>query len=194
MKTVLAPFAVITALSATAAIAAPVSYDFDPSHSQVVFDYQHMGFSTSTGIINGVTGKLVLDRENPSASTVEATIPMSGLHSVAAELDEHLFGKDFFNANKAEAVATFKSTAVEVDDDQDEAKVTGDLTLNGVTKTIVLDVDLKQIANHPMSGKEVAGFDAETEIKRSEFNLGQFAPAVSDEVEINISVEAIKAE
>ena len=59
---------------------------------------------------------------------------------------------------------------------------------------MVLDVDLKQIAAHPMSGKEVAGFDAETEIKRSEFNLAKFAPAVSDEVEINITVEAVKAE
>ena len=73
-------------------------------------------------------------------------------------------------------------------------RVTGDLTLNGVTKSVVLEVDLKQIAAHPMSGKEVAGFDAETEIKRSEFNLAKFAPAVSDEVEINITVEAVKAE
>lgn len=194
MKSFLVPFAVVTAVSATAAVAAPVSYDFDPSHSQVVFEYEHMGFSTSTGIINGVTGKLVLDQDAPNTSTVEATIPLSGLRTVSPELDEHLFGKDFFNTPQGEAVATFKSTAVEVDDDKDEAKVTGDLTLNGVTKTVVLDVDLKQIANHPMSGKEVAGFDAETKINRSEFNLGQFAPAVEDEVEIKISIEAGKAE
>lgn len=194
MKRIVLPLVLATTFGAGAAMAAPVTYNFDPSHSQVVFQYTHIGFSTSTGIINGVTGTLVLDAENPDASTVEATIPMSGLHSVAAELDEHLFGKDFFNTDKGAAVATFKSTAVDVDDDKDEAKVTGDLTMNGVTKTVVLDVDLKQIANHPMSGKEVAGFDAETEIKRTEFNLGQFAPAVSDEVEITISIEATKAE
>ena len=169
-----------------------MTYQFDPDHSQAVFEYTHMGFSTSTGIINGLTGTLVLDAENPAASTVEATIPMAGLHTVAEALDGHLFGPDFFNTDKAAAVATFKSTKVEPNGDK-EAKVTGDLTLNGVTKEVVLDVDLNQIAAHPMTGKEAAGFDAETEIKRSEFNLGQFAPAVEDEVEINISIEAIKA-
>ena len=193
MKILVVPFALATAFGATAALAEPVAYDFDPAHSQVVFDYQHMGFSTSTGIINGVTGKLMLDAENPANSSVEATIPLSGLRTVSPELDKHLFGPDFFNTDQASAVATFKSTKVEPDDD-DEAKVTGDLTLNGVTKSVVLEVDLKQIAAHPMSGKEVAGFDAETEIKRSEFNLAKFAPAVSDEVEINITVEAVKAE
>lgn len=193
MKSFLVPFAAIAALGATAAIAEPVAYDFDPDHSQIVFDYTHMGFSTSTGIINGVTGKLMLDKENPANSSVEATIPMSGLHMIAAALDEHMFGKDFLNADKASAVATFKSTKVELEDD-DEAKVTGDFTLNGVTKPVVLEVDLKQIANNPMSGKEVAGFDAETEIKRSDFNLGAFAPAVEDELDVSISIEAIKAE
>lgn len=194
MKSFLVPFAALTAFGATAALAQPVAYDFDPSHSQVVFEYTHMGFSTSTAIINGVTGKLMLDKENPANSSVEATVPMSGLHTVATDLDAHLFGKDFFNTDKATAVATFKSTKVEMDDDKDEAKVTGDFTLNGVTKPVVLDVDLKQIANHPMSGKEVAGFDAETKIKRSDFNLGGFAPAVEDELEVSISVEAGKAE
>ena len=74
MKILVVPFALATAFGATAALAEPVAYDFDPSHSQVVFDYQHMGFSTSTGIINGVTGKLMLDAENPANSSVEATI------------------------------------------------------------------------------------------------------------------------
>lgn len=194
MKTLASPLAAIAVLlGASSAMAAPVTYQFDPDHAQVVFEYTHMGFSNSTGIINGVTGTLVLDAENPAASTVEATIPLAGLHSVAAALDEHLFGSDFFNTDKATAVATFKSTKVEPKGDK-EAKVTGDLTLNGVTKEVVLDVDLNQMAAHPMTGKEAVGFDAETEIKRTDFNLGQFAPAVEDEVEINISVEAIKAE
>jgi polyisoprenoid-binding protein YceI len=193
MKTVFAPAAALAVLfGATSAMAAPVSYNFDPDHSQVVFEYTHMGFSTSTGIINGLTGTLVLDAENPAASSVEATIPLSGMRSVSEVLDGHLFGPDFFNTDKAAAVATFKSTKVEPQGDK-EAKVTGDLTLNGVTKEVVLEVDLNQIAAHPMTGDEAAGFDAETEIKRSEFNLGQFAPAVEDEVEINISIEAIKA-
>ncbi|CAM3197305.1 Polyisoprenoid-binding protein YceI [Paracoccus aminovorans] len=193
MKAVFAPFAAVALLGAGAAMAAPVQYDFDPSHSQVVFEYSHLGFSNSTGVINGVTGTLMLDAENPANSSVEATIPLSGLHLIAPELDEHFFGKDLLNADKATAVATFKSTKVEPDGD-DEAKVTGDFTLNGVTKQIVLDVDLNKMGAHPMSGKEAAGFDAETELKRSDFNLGLFTPAVGDEVEVNITVEAVKAE
>lgn len=193
MKSVFAPLAAATLLSAGAAMAAPVQYDFDPSHSQVVFEYSHLGFSNSTGIINGVTGKLMLDAENPANSSVEATIPLSGMHTVAPDLDEHMFSKDFLNTDKSAAVATFKSTKVEPNGDK-EAKVTGDFTLNGVTKELVLDVDLNKLEAHPMTGKDSAGFDAETEIKRSEFNLGLFAPAVEDEVEIKISVEAVKAE
>lgn len=194
MKALIAPAAAIAALlGAGSAMAAPATYQFDPDHSQVVFDYSHMGFSTSTGIITGVTGTLVLDAENPAASSVEAVIPLAGLTTVAPALDGHLFGPDFFNTDKATAIATFKSTKVEPAGDK-EARVTGDLTLNGVTKEVVLDVDLNQIAAHPMTGKEAAGFGAETRIARSEFNLGQFAPAVGDEVEIDISVEAVKAE
>ena len=193
MKTVFASVAALTLMGASAAIAAPASYEFDPSHSQVVFEYSHMGFSDSTGIINGVTGKLMLDADDASTASVEATIPLSGLTSVWPQLDEHLFGADFFNTDPAQAVASFKSTKVELEGD-DGAKVTGDLTLNGVTKEVVLDVDLNQISPNPMSGKETAGFSAETTIKRSDFNLGKFAPAVEDEVEIDISIEAVKAE
>lgn len=192
MKSVLTSSAALVLL-AGAAMAEPVVYEFDPAHSQVVFEYDHMGFSTSTGIINGVTGTLTLDAENPANSSVEATIPLAGLRTVSAELDKHLFGPDFFNTDASGAVATFKSTKVEPEGDDKEARVTGDLTLNGVTKQVVLDVDLNQLGNHPMTGNEVAGFDAESEIKRSEFNLGKFAPAVEDEVEIKITVEAARA-
>ena len=194
MKTVFAPVAALAALlGATSAMAAPVTYQFDPDHSQVVFEYTHMGFSTSTGIINGVTGTLVLDAENPAASTVEATIPMAGLHTVAEALDGHLFGPDFFNTDKAAAVATFKSTKVEPNGDK-EAKVTGDLTLNGVTKSVVLDATLNQAGEHPMEKKPWLGFSATTTLIRSDFNLGMFAPYVSDEVPVQISIEAMKAE
>ncbi|MFO1139495.1 MAG: YceI family protein [Paracoccus sp. (in: a-proteobacteria)] len=194
MKTVLAPAAALVALfGATAAMAAPATYTFDPDHSQVVFQYSHMGFSTSTGIINGVTGTLVLDQESLANSTVVATIPLAGLRSIAEVLDGHLFGPDFLNTDRGTAVATFKSTKVEPEGDK-SAKVTGDFTLNGVTKEVVLEVDLNQIAQHPMTGKESVGFDAETEIKRTDFNLGQFAPAVGDELDVQISIEASKAE
>lgn len=193
MKTLLASAAAFAIFGASAAMAEVVEYDFDPTHAQVVFEYNHMGFSTSIGIINGVTGKVMLDAEDPAASMVEATIPLSGLHSVDGGLDAHLFTEDFFNAAQADTVATFKSTGVEVSGEKD-ARVTGDLTLNGVTKEVVLDVVLNQMGAHPLNGKQVAGFNAQTMIKRSDFNLGKYVPAVGDELKVNISVEAGKPE
>ena len=169
------------------------TYTFDPAHSQAMFSYDHMGFSTSRGFVNGIAGTITLDPADPSKSSVEASFPLSALRTVDAELDEHLMGPDFFNVTGEAPLVTFKSTSVEPDG-KDEARVTGDLTLNGVTKEVVLEVDLNQIAQHPMTGKESVGFDAETEIKRTDFNLGQFAPAVGDELDVQISIEASKAE
>lgn len=189
MKALAAPLTLMVALAATAAVAEPVVYDLDPGHSQILFSYEHLGFSTSTGVINGVTGKVTLDADNPANSSVEANFDLANMVSVAPDLDKHLRTADFFGEN---LTGTFKSTSVAVDD-EDEAKVTGDLTINGVTKPVTLEVDLKKKGQHPMSGKEAVGFEAETEIKRSDFNLGAMAPAVSDEVEIKIAIEASAA-
>ncbi|WP_312524979.1 YceI family protein [Paracoccus sp. (in: a-proteobacteria)] len=185
----------LLAMPAFAEDVAPAAgtYNFDPDHSAAVFHYKHMGFSTSTGIARGITGTIVLDPAEPAKSTVEASFPISNILTVSAQLDEHMRGKDLFNSPDGSQMVTFKSTKVEVDD-EDEAKITGDLTLNGVTKEVVLDVDLTKAGTNPMSGKPAVGFDAETKIKRSDFNLGIFAPAVDDEVKIDISVEAAKAD
>ncbi len=90
-------------------------------------------------------------------------------------------------------MVTFTSTAIEVTGDT-TAKITGDLTLNEVTKSVVLDAVLNQVGDHPMMNKPWAGFSATTTLLRSDYNLGQFAPFVSDEVQVQISVEAMKAE
>lgn len=165
------------------------SYVFDPEHSQIAFSYSHMMFSTSRGLVNGVTGKITLDPADPSGSTVEASFPLSALRSVAPALDEHLKSDQFFGASGGHPVITFVSTGV-LPDDSDEAKVVGDLTLNGVTRRVQLDVDYNGMGPNAITGKMTVGFDAETTIRRSDFNLGAFSPAVSDEVEIDISVEA----
>lgn len=165
-------------------------YGFDPDHSSILFEYDHMGFSKSPGLIREVTGSITLDAENPDNSSVEASFPISKIVTVAAGLDKHMLGADLFNSADASQMVTFKSTKVQVDDDKDEAKVTGDLTLNGVTKSVVLDVDLEKAGVHPMTNKPTLGFEAETEILRSDFNLGLFAPAVSDKVKIEMAIEA----
>ena len=172
-------------------IPAAGTYSFDPAHSQIVFGYNHMGFSTSHGFVNGVEGRITLDPANIAAATVEASFPLSALRTIDAGLDKHIMGPDFFNVTGDMPIVTFKSTSVVADGD-DEARVTGDLTLNGITKPVVLEVEFDGAGLDPMTQAETVGFSAETQIRRSDFNLNAFVPAVSDEVEIEINVEAKK--
>ncbi len=179
-------------LSATTALAAPVKYDLDASHSQIVFSYDHLGFSTTYGMFSGFEGEILFDQDDPAASSVSVSMPARSMLTGWEGRFQHFMGDDFFGADDAELI-TFTSTAIEVTGDN-TAKITGDLTLNDVTKEVVLDATMNKAAQNPMSGKDWAGFDATTTLLRSDFNLGAFAPAVSDEVEVVISIEAGKAE
>ena len=167
------------------------TYAFDPAHSQAMFSYDHMGFSTSRGFVNGIEGTITLDPADPSKSSVEASFPVTALRSVDAVLDKHLMGPNFFHVTGAPPLVTFKSTSVEPDGD-DEARVTGDLTLNGITKPVVLEVEFNGAGLDPITQAPTIGFSIETDLKRSDFNLGGFAPGVDDEIEIDIDVEAKK--
>ena len=178
------------ALASTAALAEAQNYAFDTSHSQIVFDYNHLGFSTTTGMFSGITGTIAFDAENPAASSVKASFPVASLMTGDKGRDEHFLSADFFGSDAAAPEVTFVSKSIEVTGDN-TALITGDLTLNGVTKETVLDTTLTQQGNHPMQNKPWMGFDATTTLKRSDFNLGMFAPAVSDEVQVRISVEAM---
>ncbi|MGR3198649.1 MAG: YceI family protein [Paracoccus sp. (in: a-proteobacteria)] len=177
------------ALTAGVALAEPQSYSFDTAHSQVVFDYTHLGFSSTTGMFSGIDGTISFDAENPANSSVEATFPVTSLMTGDEARDEHFLTDDFFGAEAAPEV-TFTSTSIEVTGDN-TALITGDLTLNGITKEVVLDTVLNQKGNHPMENKPWLGFDATTTLLRSDFDMAMFAPAVSDEVEVAISVEAM---
>lgn len=178
------------ALAAGAALAEPQNFVFDTTHSQIVFDYNHLGFSTTTGMFSGVTGTIVFDAEDPAASSVNASFPVASLMTGDKGRDEHFLSADFFGSEAAAPEVTFVSKSIEVTGDN-TALITGDLTLNGVTKEAVLDTVLNQQGNHPMANKPWLGFSATTTLKRSDFNMGMFAPAVSDEVAVTISVEAM---
>ncbi|WP_299359213.1 YceI family protein [uncultured Paracoccus sp.] len=172
--------------------AAPAGeYVFDQSHSQIVFSYDHMGMSTSHGVIRGVAGTITLDPADPANSKVEALFPLSSIQTIAPELDEHLGTEDFFAGAAPATAITFTSTSVE-QTGPTTARVTGDLLLNDVTRPVTLDVTLRKLGAHPMTGQPAAGFDITGTINRSDFNLGAFAPAVGDEVDLQISVEAAK--
>ncbi|APZ54529.1 YceI family protein [Salipiger abyssi] len=191
MKTIL--FAGLLAAAPLAAVAAPENYVLDSSHSQIVFSYNHLGYSTGYGMFSGFEGEIAYDAEDPAASSVEVSFPVRSMLTGWEARFEHFMSDDFFGATDDSEMVTFTSTGIEVTGD-DTALITGDLTLNGVTKSVVLDATLNQAGEHPMEGKPWLGFFATTTLVRSEFELGMFAPYVSDEVEVEISVEAMKAE
>ena len=174
---------------ASAAQAEPVTYMLDASHSQIVFSYNHLGFSTTTGMFSGFEGTIEIDAENPSASSVEVSFPAQSLITGWPAREGHFLSEDFFDSD-ANPLVTFTSTAIEVIGDN-TGMITGDLTMNGITKSVVLDATMNQLAVHPMANLPWAGFDATTTLLRSDFDMGQFAPFVGDEIAINISIEAM---
>ncbi len=185
--------ALVLALTATGALAAPEKYDLDPSHSQVVFSYNHLGFSTTTGMFSGFEGEIMFDAEDPAASSVSVSMPLMSMFTGWEKREEHFMSEDFFGASEGDMV-TFTSTGIEVTGET-TALITGDLTMNGVTKSVVLDATLNQQADaHPMNNKPWLGFDATTTLLRSDFGVDKFTPFVSDEIDVRISIEAGKAE
>lgn len=173
---------------AGSALAAPVTYTLDPAHTDVIAQWNHFGYSNPTAHFGQAEGTLVYDAENVAASSVQVTLPLTGLSSYTAKFDEHLKSADFFDAAKYPA-ATFKSTKVEAAG-EGKLKVTGDLTIKDVTKPVVLDVNLNKASEHPMLKVPAIGFDASATIKRSDFGVGAYAPMVSDEVKLRITTEA----
>ncbi|MFS8375391.1 polyisoprenoid-binding protein [Xanthomonas campestris] len=186
-----APAPAADASTAPAVQVASGTYTLDPTHTDVLAQWSHFGFSNPTAHFGNVDGTLVYDAADVTKSTVQVTLPLSGLNSFTAKFDEHLKSGDFFDAAKFPS-ATFKSTKVE-SAGTNKLTVTGDLTIKDQTKPVVLDVTLNGAGEHPMKKVPAAGFDATTTIKRSDFGVGQYAPNVSDEVKIRITTEALQA-
>ncbi|WP_299559776.1 YceI family protein [uncultured Sulfitobacter sp.] len=189
MKTLV--LAAVMSASASMALAAE-KYTLDPSHSQILFSWEHFGFSTTHGMFSGFEGEIMFDQEEPANSSVTVSMPTKSMFTGWEERTGHFMSDDFFGATDDDMI-TFTSTAIEVTGD-DTAEITGDLTINDVTKSVVLDATLNQAADNPMANKPWAGFDATTTLLRSDYDLGKFAPNVSDEVQVMISVEAGKAD
>ncbi|CAM1000150.1 Lipid/polyisoprenoid-binding YceI-like domain-containing protein [Rhodanobacter sp. Root179] len=167
--------------------AAPVTYQLDPSHTMVLFSWNHFGYSNPTADLGLGEGTVVFDEQHPANSSVEVTLPLARLDTHVAALDEHLKKPDFLDADKY-PVVTFKSTAVQPLGGN-KFKVTGNLTVHGVTRPVVLDATLNKIGPHPMSKAPSIGFDATASIKRSDFGVGAYVPNVSDELSIRITTE-----
>ncbi len=180
--------------SKNAALVTAGTYKTDPSHTMVVWTVDHLGFTAYSGIFGDIAGTLTLDPKNPAGAKVDVTIPVSKVTTASAGLTAHLLkpaaagGKaEFFGA--APADARFVSTKVVVTG-KDKAKITGDLTLNGVTKPVTLDAEFYGAGKAPamMGGKENVGFSAKATIMRSQFGVGYGIPMVSDAVTLDIYV------
>lgn len=168
------------------------TYVADPLHTLVSWKVSHFGFNDYFGLFGDVTGSLTIDPANPAASKVDVTIPVAKVTTASAQLTQHLLkpaganGKaDFFGA--APADAKFTSTSVVVGADGTSAKITGDLTLNGVTKPVTLDAKFVGAGNNPFNKAATVGFHAKATIKRSDFGVNYGIPFVSDEVKLGIT-------
>lgn len=175
------------------------TYQADPAHTLVEWEINHLGFSPYFGLFGDVTGTLQLDPKAPQNAKVSVTIPITKVTTASSGLTEHLLrgpkeagGKpDFFGPSPADA--TFVSTAVRTKG-TGKADVTGNLTLNGVTKPVVLDVTFYGAGKMPaqMGGSENVGFEATTTIKRSTFGMGQMVPMLGDDVKLKIAAAFTK--
>lgn len=185
-----------TALAAAIAlIATPAfatTYTLDPGHTQVVFSWNHLGYSNPTAQFGVIEGTLDYDAADPTKASVKVTIDLDSVNSNVEKLDAHMENPDFFDAAKFPK-ATFTSTKVEKGATPETLKVTGDLDLHGVKKPVVLDVTINKVGEHPMTKAQSAGFDATATIKRTEWGISKYAPAVSDDIKIRITTEAVES-
>lgn len=158
----------------------------DNKHTYVLWHINHLGFSSQMGKWYA-NGFVVLDKEKPENSKVEATIELSGISTGLPELDKHLKSALFFNTDKYPS-AVFVSDKVTVLN-KTSANVQGMLTLHGVSKPITLMVTLNKIGKNPITDQMSAGFTAKTKIKRSNFGMNTLLPDLGDDVSIEIGAE-----
>ncbi|MDQ8936344.1 YceI family protein [Acinetobacter rudis] len=175
-------------IASTVTLAKPVDYKIDPTHTATVFSWNHMGFSTPSANFTNIQGIIRVDLDHPEKSAVNVTIPVSSVNTNVALLDKEFQEKGWFDAATYPNI-TFKSTKVE-SADKKHFKITGDLTVKGVTKPVVLTGVLNKHGVHPMSKLDTVGFNATTSFDRSAFGIGNYVPNVGDKITVNITTEA----
>ncbi|HEV3197819.1 MAG TPA: YceI family protein [Bryobacteraceae bacterium] len=173
------------------------TYTIDPAHSSAHFSVRHMMITNVRGAFGSVKGTVVYDPDNPSETAIEAEIDATSINTLDAQRDAHLKSADFLDVERY-PVITFKSKKVE-SESSDDWKVTGDLTIHGVTREVVLKVDGPSPETKDPWGNIRMGVSAQTKIKRSDFGLAWNAALetggflVGDELKIGVEVSLIKA-
>lgn len=182
------PALVLTSLAATAA---PVRYALDPVHTRVLFAVEHAGFSKALGTVSGSSGTLVFDPDDWAAATLEVTVPLRRADLGDAKWNEATLARNLLDAERFPD-AHFVSTKVEASD-ATHAKVTGNLTLHGVTRPVTLDVTLNALKRHPLPPfRRTAGFSATATLSRAAFGVDAWKSMIGDTVELRIEAEAVR--
>ncbi|MFM2045232.1 MAG: hypothetical protein RLY86_3808 [Pseudomonadota bacterium] len=163
------------------------TYKVEPTHAKIVYAISHLGFATYYGTFPKLDGTLVLDPADPTKSRIDITVDVAAVDSNLDKMDEHLRAADFFDTANF-PTATFKSTKVERTGDK-TARITGDLTLKGVTKPVVLDATFNQAGVNMINNVYSIGFDATATIKRSDWGITTYVPAVGDDVTLKMGIE-----
>jgi polyisoprenoid-binding protein YceI len=190
IRPAVAAFTLAFAAASTFAHATP--YVFEARHSQGVMRWSHLGFSNPSATFSRIEGTLDWNAADPSKSSVKATIPMSAFTTGVPDLDDDFRSEAFFDFARYPD-ATFTSTRVEKGAGAGALRMTGDLALRGVTRPITLDVHINKVGTNPRNQLPTVGFEATAMLKRSDFNLGRFVPQVSDEIRIELTIEAADA-
>ena len=188
-KLLIALFATIGVVAA--AVAAPATYTADANHTFAQFEYNHLGFSNQTSRFNTVTGTVTIDQAAKKGSA-DITIDAKSVDTGSTLFNSHIQGEDFLSTTEF-PTATFQSNDMIFKGDKPVA-LKGTLTLKGVSKPVTLKITNLDCKKHPMTGVDYCGANAETKVKRTEFNMGKYAPYVSDDVTIMIAIEAAKKE
>ena len=170
-------------------LAAPETYVIDNTHTYPRFEYSHFGYSTQAHRFTKTSGRIVLDRAARTGS-VDVIIDAKSVDTGYALFNEHLQGEDFFDTARYPTIR-YKADRIEFKQDQPVA-VKGELTIKGVTRPVTLEITSFKCMPHPILKKDACGANARAQVRRSDFNMGKYAPHVSDEVTLVIPVEAIK--
>lgn len=185
---------VATAAIALSGLSTPsraADYEIDPNHTHVLFLVDHLGFSKMVGLFTDVGGTFSFDPANVKASKLAVTVKTASLQTQFTPRDNDLKGADWFNVTEFPDMK-FVGTSYAKKDDK-TGTITGNLTLLGVTKPVVLEVTFNKAGVRPSDKVEAAGFSARGQLKRSDFGMKTFLPYIGDEVDLLIETEGIRS-
>lgn len=176
---------------ATTPAVAAETFKVDPAHAFVLFKIDHFGWSKNFGRFNDVSGTFTIDEANPGNSKVEVVIKAASIDTAHEKRDNHLRSADFFNAKEFPEIK-FVSTKIEKTGDR-TGKITGNLTMLGVTKPITFDFTWNKKTPHFRNKNRIhTGFSAQVSLKRSDWGMKKFIPAIADQLTLFLEIEGTR--